>query len=326
MIPPLLKNQLTLRVEEPTVFRRAMLKGLLSINPWLSKNAADEILEEGTFTGPEGQLRDKTLLMPGLHPVCLDETSAIRATLTRLSPNENSEHPKILYECSDFWVLSKRSGQQSLPLRLWQQGSVVQDALRLDPGLAEAFQNRLELGAVHRLDQGTSGCFLFARNPEALTTLRNMFATQEVSKIYSAWCYLQEGATPPPSLIDDPIVHLKKSSKRMGLSRLTRPTERRGTSPQPARSRILEVTQIQEGLVRVQIQIETGVRHQIRLHMASVGLPLVGDSVYDRTYTDRIPKALRLGLHASKIGFSWKGKKIEIASEDLQLSALFGTI
>ncbi len=323
MILPLLKNQLTLRVEEPTVFRQAMTRLLLESNPWLSKRAALDILDDGIFTGPKGRFFDNTWLVQGMYEVTLDPNSALRASMDYLRPNADQNSLKILYECSDFWILSKRSGQPSLPLRLWDQGSVVQDALQVDPNLALAFETRLELGAVHRLDHGTSGCFLFARNQMALKALRAMFASREVSKFYTAWCYLPEGSGQPPRLITDPIVHLKKTNKRMALARLTHSGEQRGDHPLSAHTQILDLIRINKDVVRVEVQIETGVRHQIRVHLASIGMPLVGDSTYDRQLNARLPQAKRLGLHASRIGFHWEGKDVLVASEELKLEDLF---
>jgi 23S rRNA pseudouridine1911/1915/1917 synthase len=322
MNPPLLKNQLTLSVEEPTLFRRAATEALRTSNPWLSKRAATEILAEGLFTTAKGIIHERTLLPPGTLVVHLDEKSAERAQLNTLEPSDASHTAQVLFDSDDFWILNKRSGQASVALRFWDQRTLTQDALALDPSLSVQFKNRLELGAVHRLDQGTSGCFLFAKNQRALESLRTLFVTRDISKIYTAWAWSRSSyENKVPRFIHDPIVQLKKTSRKVALQSQTPRASQDGAEALPARTEILQMERLTPEIVRVQVRIETGVRHQIRIHLASVGLPLLGDEIYDR-HTESRPATLRLGLHASKLGFHWNGIPIETNAPDPSLDDL----
>ncbi|HCH65682.1 MAG: RluA family pseudouridine synthase [Deltaproteobacteria bacterium] len=161
-------------------------------------------------------------------------------------------------------------------------------------------------GIVHRLDRGTSGVLVVARTPAALTHLAAQFAAHTVDRAYAALVW---GATPGPSgTIDAPLA--RHPADRMRYS-----VQERGKRAVTHWSRIAEARYGVAGDARggalslVQCRLETGRTHQIRVHMHSIGLPLVGDPLYGRRKP--IPSSLReaLGpidrqlLHAGRLGF-----------------------
>jgi 23S rRNA-/tRNA-specific pseudouridylate synthase len=178
----------------------------------------------------------------------------------------------------------------------------VSSALLLCPSLGELPEElRPEAGLLHRLDNDTSGVLLFAKNLATHSLLRELWKTGEVRKIYRAIAGPAAEVTPPgwpalPLEITDPIFHSAKSPRKMVVDREGRRTPKsslRG-KPQPAVTRLLAAKPFGD-LFDLTIQIETGVRHQIRTHLSAWGLPIAGDLLY------RGVQAPRLCLHAWKL-------------------------
>ncbi|WP_020472192.1 RluA family pseudouridine synthase [Zavarzinella formosa] len=138
---------------------------------------------------------------------------------------------------------------------------------------------------VHRLDRDTSGLLVFARSPEAQETLQDNW--EEVTKTYLA---ITEG-TPNPAegLID---THLAETRDlRMRISPQSEGTKRAITA--------YKVISTYEKYALLEVELRTGRKHQIRVHLASRGHPVIGDQVYGA----KTNPANRLGLHAWKLGF-----------------------
>lgn len=161
-------------------------------------------------------------------------------------------------------------------------------------------------GIVHRLDRGTSGVLVVARTPAALTRLAAQFAAHSVDRAYVALVW---GETPGASgTVDAPLA-------RHPTDRLRFSVQERGKRAVTHWTRLAEARYGVAGNARggvltlVRCVLETGRTHQIRVHLHSLGLPLVGDPLYGRRKP--IPGPLRdvLGpvqrqlLHAGRLGF-----------------------
>lgn len=207
----------------------------------------------------------------------------------------------ILWESEDLLALNKPSGIPSAPAaRSTAEVTAVDEAVRLSPALAEAQHgfHPQEHGLLHRLDTETSGVLLFAKTPEAFETLRSAWADgAAVFKIYRAIVVPNDRATPfePPYPIYTPIGRSAKSSKKViALSHPGKNAQIRG-QPLDAHTVILAVHGQSTTLLDLEIQIFTGVMHQIRCHLSSLGYPLLGDPLY------KGPESTRLWLHASRL-------------------------
>jgi 23S rRNA pseudouridine1911/1915/1917 synthase len=147
----------------------------------------------------------------------------------------------------------------------------------LYPEIAIASPNPLEGGLVHRLDTGTSGCLVFARHPAAYAKLRHAFSNGLIEKTYLARV---EGEIKESIIIDYPIAHHPKNKAKM-IAIMPKNKYFRG-KPQAAVTIVEPIPPLQKGgqggFVRVRIQ--GGRRHQIRVHLAAIGHPLVGDVLY----------------------------------------------
>lgn len=185
---------------------------------------------------------------------------------------------RVLYRDGSLLVLDKPAGLAVHPGPRTPE-SLEQHLAALRFGLSEA--PRL----VHRLDRDTSGCLVLARHARAVRRLGRLFASAQVKKTY--WAVVEAGPSVEEGTIDRP------------LAKLTRPEGWR-VVPDIAGERALTRFRVlgrSEGLCWLELQPETGRTHQIRVHCASEGFPVLGDAVYGRSARPDRP----LHLHARAI-------------------------
>lgn len=154
------------------------------------------------------------------------------------------------------------------------------------------------LRAVQRLDKDTSGLVVFARNVRAQRLLQEQLGEHTVTRRYLA---LVHGAA-RDAIYDTLLVHDRGDGLR-GSWGVFRQAE--GNPPEGARNATTYVT-VLERLRRATLMscaLETGRQHQIRIHLAEAGHPLVGETVYIRDWHGPVIEALRLMLHAAVLGF-----------------------
>ncbi|MCP4357634.1 MAG: RluA family pseudouridine synthase [Chloroflexi bacterium] len=198
----------------------------------------------------------------------------------------------IRYEDEDLLVVNKPSGMVVHPGTGHYQGTLVNAVLAYCPDvLGVGYEKRP--GIVHRLDKYTSGLIVVAKNDHALRYLQKQFKKRTVDKRYLA---LVEGQLEPPeALIDAPIGRNKQERKKMTVI----PLHHSATS-RPAQTKYHTVTSYDNHTL-VECQLLTGRTHQIRVHLAYIGFPIVGDNVYGRRR--QRTKLGRHFLHAAQIAF-----------------------
>lgn len=188
---------------------------------------------------------------------------------------------EILYEDADLIAINKPAGLLSVPgTRGLQQDSAIQRLRRQFPDLPTYC-------VIHRLDQGTSGILLVARNHAAQSALSEQFRRRQVHKTYEA--LLEDQPAAPAGIIDLPI---RPDWDRRPYQMVDRDRGR----PALTHYRCLDFVR---GHCRIELQPITGRTHQLRVHMAhpeGLGQPIVGDELYG-TASDR------LYLHARSIQF-----------------------
>ncbi len=178
------------------------------------------------------------------------------------------------------------------------------------------------LWVVQRLDRETSGVMMFARTEEAARNLQAQLRSREVGRRYLA---LVAGNPPPEGRVESYLGVVRKDGLR-GTVRDPRMGKWAAT-----RFRLLQRTAVPASLI--ECRLETGRTHQIRIHMAERGHPVLGDRVYGRgTVSDVLPAAPRLCLHAADLGFTHPltGEELSFHSPlprdlDRYLEALGGT-
>jgi len=184
--------------------------------------------------------------------------------------------PEILFQDSHLLIVNKPAGLLSVPGR----GEDKQDCL--SARIQQLFPDAL---VVHRLDMATSGLMVFARGEAMQRELSRMFREREVSKRYVALVAgvleNEVGEIDLPLMVDWPNRPKSKVDHESGKPSLTR----------------YRMLGIESGDSRVELEPITGRTHQLRLHLASIGHPIIGDALYEGR------KAERLMLHATHLAF-----------------------
>jgi 23S rRNA pseudouridine1911/1915/1917 synthase len=188
---------------------------------------------------------------------------------------------RVVWRDADLLVLDKPAGLPCHPLKPGEAGTVINGAAVLAPESAVAGPKPLEGGLVHRLDTQTSGLLAIALNPPAWEALQAAFRAHRARKYYLA---IVEGDLAEDTIIDWPIAHHARDARRMvalqpGDETHGQPAWR--GRPRPARS-VVRVLQRLDGITLVEVTVVQAQMHQIRVHLAAAGHPLVADAVYGR--------------------------------------------
>ena len=198
----------------------------------------------------------------------------------------------VVFEDEDIIVIDKPAGMVVHPAPGHFGGTLVNALLHHLPDLVN-IGGVARPGIVHRLDQYTSGLIIVAKSEKAMENLAKAFSDHKsVEKTYLAICHgkprLQAGR------IENLIGRHPVDRKRMAV--LERGGKRAVTNWQVVRS-------LDKGAQLVECRIETGRTHQIRVHMASLGMPVAGDKVYGKSALDKqlAPVPERQMLHAWKL-------------------------
>jgi 23S rRNA pseudouridine1911/1915/1917 synthase len=210
----------------------------------------------------------------------------------------------ILYEDAALIAVDKPSGMPAVALRGEDLGTVANFLLAYAPDTLTAGGSPLEAGLVHRLDTGTSGVLLAARTPAAWIDVREQFRQRQVTKRYLAWV---DGDVAGAGSRREPIAHHPRRPQAMRACPDAEQARALRARPALTRYRPLER---RGGATLLAIEITTGVRHQIRVHLAAAGHPVHGDTVYGGS------AAPRLMLHAAGLGLRHpvSGRRLSIES------------
>ena len=216
------------------------------------------------------------------------EVIELRIPPTKQTVLEAEEIPlNVLFENGDLLVIDKPAGMVVHPSVGHDSGTLVHAVLAHSPDI-QGIGGERRPGVVHRLDKDTSGIILMAKNDAAYQALQEQFSERTVEKTYLA---LVDGIPPTPSgRIEASIGRDPGHRQKMAVV-----PENKG---RPAISIYSSAETFSEHTL-LEVHPITGRTHQIRLHLAFIGCPVVGDRVYGR----RTPslKVKRQFLHAAKI-------------------------
>jgi len=282
---------------------------LVSVLPDHSRSQIQKLIADGRVTLDRKDARANLAVRPG-----------DRVTVSLPPPAPASVGPEalpleILYEDPDLAVLNKPAGMVVHPSAGHASGTLV-NALLHHIGDLSGVGGELRPGIVHRLDRGTSGVMVVAKNDKAHQELARQFHDREVEKEYIAlvWGVVHAGRRIDAAIGRDPDNRQKMSSRsrhaRHAVTRITRARNLRGVT-------------------LCQVAIHTGRTHQIRVHLSAIGHPIVGDSLYGGVHR-RVPGDIRAVqrlerpfLHAYRLMFTHPrdGRRLEFTAplpDDLQ--------
>jgi 23S rRNA pseudouridine1911/1915/1917 synthase len=247
----------------------------------LSRRVTVQWLREGRVRHRSGRTLRKGERLTGQTPVLLHLPGALGHWLL---PAQDSG--ALLAEGEGWLALDKRSGEPSHPLMPYEEGTALNRFVGLDYGSAQAGDDPLQGGLVHRLDNDASGVLICATNPDAFAQLRGTFQASEIERSY--------------------VVRTSADAEgrflRAGRSRLAlRSRGPRVVTDAAGRAAHTEWLPLDDrGLLEVRLY--SGHRHQIRVHLAAAGFPVVGDSLYGGVHAER------LMLHCERL--AWPGAEV----------------
>ena len=198
----------------------------------------------------------------------------------------------VLVETDDFVIVDKAAGVPSHPLAPEERGTLAGALVARYPEMRDVGYGKREPGIVHRLDTGTSGVMLAARSQRAFAELREELRAGRIEKRYLARCV---GGVEAPRIIDAAIANDPRDRRKVRACSDRREIQRLGA--QAARTEILASSPAPGGSL-VEVRANHARRHQIRVHLASIGHPLLGDLVYGGPAFESASHHL---LHASAI-------------------------
>ena len=230
----------------------------------LSRSAAQKLMEEGcvTLMGKPGKKNDR-LNVGDIVEVTIPEPREVDVAPTEMPLD-------IVYEDQDVVVINKPKGLVVHPAAGHQDDTLVNGLLYAMGDSLSGINGELRPGIVHRIDKDTSGLLAVAKNDLAHTVLASQLKDHTMARTYEAIVCgtLKEDS----GTVDAPIGRHPTDRKKMCV------TER---NSKPAVTH-WEVIRRYRGYTHIRCRLETGRTHQIRVHMAYLGHPILGDTVYGR--------------------------------------------
>ena len=204
----------------------------------------------------------------------------------------------IVYEDKDVIVVDKPAGLTTHPAAGQKSGTLVNGLLAYYPLLADVGENPTRPGVVHRLDKGTSGLMIFAKNNSAFEWLKNQFQERKTAKKYIA---LVVGRPKETSGKIETFISRSKSD----------PTKQKVSQTGKKALTLYKTIKEFKDYTLIEATPKTGRMHQIRVHLAWLGCPVAGDKKYGRKNQAAPPGLERHFLHASQLTISLPSREIK---------------
>lgn len=284
------RHEFTVGPEEAGVRIDRYLVGIL---PGQSRSQIQRLIKESLVRIDQQPVRPNKIVHAG-DAIVVEVPAPVGAT-----PEPEALDLDVLYEDPDLVVVNKPAGMVVHPAAGHARGTLVNALLHRITDLS-GVGGEMRPGIVHRLDRGTSGLMVIAKNDRAHAELSRQFHDREVEKEYVAlvWGVVQAGRRIDEPIGRDPIDRKKMSARarraRSATTRVTKAIHLRGVS-------------------LLNVAIATGRTHQIRVHLSAIGHPIVGDAIYGgirRRMAGDVRPVLRLErpfLHAGRLVFHHPG-------------------
>ena len=249
----------------------------------LTRSAAQRLLEEGAVTLNGRPLKKNYKTVPGdVLEITLPDPEPVDVVPQNIPLD-------VVYEDSDVIVINKPVGMVVHPAPGHADGTLVNALLYHCGDTLSGINGELRPGIVHRIDRDTSGLIIAAKNDKAHLALAEQLQDHSLARVYEAIAV--GGFREDSGTVNAPIARHPVDRKRMAI-------DPRNGRHAVTHWRVLERF---SGCTHIQCQLETGRTHQIRVHMASISHPLLGDVVYGNKKP--YPGLAGQCLHARKLKF-----------------------
>jgi 23S rRNA pseudouridine1911/1915/1917 synthase len=259
----------------------------------LSREVAKRLIKSGEVTVNDRPSRPS-------YRVQVDDEIVVRLPVELPEPVLPEAIPlDVIYEDDAFLVVNKPAGMVVHPALGHPSGTLVNALLAHSPQVAQA-GGPDRAGIVHRLDKDTSGLILVAKDEATRVALQRQFKRRQIAKTYLA--LVEDQVQPREGIIDAPIGRDKRQRKQMAVVRSGRPAQT-----------MYRVVEYLADHTLLEVRPHTGRTHQVRVHLAWMGYPVVGDT----TYGYRRQRLLqdRHFLHATRLRFSHPSTGEEVTFE-----------
>ena len=257
----------------------------------LSRSAVERLLGEGAVTITPGRAEKNYRLTGGEHvTLCLPDPVPDKAEPENIPLD-------IVYEDGDIAVVNKPAGLVVHPAAGNERGTLVNALLYYCGDSLSGVGGVSRPGIVHRIDKDTSGLLVVAKNDKAHQVLSAALKVHDVTRIYDA--IVLGNIKEESGTVDAPVGRNPVDRKKMAV-----------VKNGAGRAAVTHYTVVERfgRMTHVRCQLETGRTHQIRVHMAHIGHPLLGDPVYggNGTSFERLHKGLLHGqcLHAGTLSLT----------------------
>lgn len=265
-------------------------RALADALPTLSRERIKALISTGNVTGPDGLIRDPKKKAPG------------GALFTLNVPDPDPPHNEaqdialnVVFEDEHLIVIDKQAGLVVHPAAGNFDGTLVNALLHHCQGSLSGIGGVARPGIVHRIDKDTSGLMVAAKTDRAHVGLARQFKDHSIDRRYQA--IVSGRPKSSAGTVDAPLARSPQNRKKIAI--------------QPGGKRAVTHWTLVKPLYEaalVECRLETGRTHQVRVHMASLGHPLIGDPVYGRTKKEHREVLETMGfrrqaLHAARLGF-----------------------
>ncbi|WP_242146244.1 RluA family pseudouridine synthase [Sphingomonas sp. BAUL-RG-20F-R05-02] len=266
-------------------------RALADALPTISRERLKALISTGEVTDEAGVLRrdPASKAVPG---------GLYRVNVPAPRPAHNEPQDialNIVFEDDHLIVIDKQAGLVVHPAAGNLDGTLVNALLHYCAGRLSGIGGVARPGIVHRIDKDTSGLMVAAKTDRAHEGLAKQFAAHSIDRRYKAIV----GGRPTPSegKVDAPLARSPQNRKKVAIV----------AGGKRAVTHFSTLTRLRDAAL-VECRLETGRTHQVRVHMASIGHPLLGDPVYGRTKPVHRPVLetldfRRQALHAARLGF-----------------------
>jgi 23S rRNA pseudouridine1911/1915/1917 synthase len=272
--------------------------------PTLSRERLKNLIRSGALEAGDALVRDPATKLKG------GETFTLTVPEPEPAHNEPQDIPlHIVFEDEHLLVVDKPAGLVVHPAAGNREGTLVNALLHHCAGRLSGIGGVARPGIVHRIDKDTSGLLVVAKTDVAHEGLAKQFAAHSIDRRYLA--IVRGVPAAAEGMVDAPLARSAHDRKKIAIVR--------GQRGKRAVTRWKRVKVLRDAAL-VECRLETGRTHQVRVHMTSIGHPLLGDPVYGRgksVHRDLLNELdfHRQALHAAGLGFIHPVTKVRLSFE-----------